>query len=125
MNHEKLTFLIPEKVDKKWGSELIICNNDEYCGKFLNFKKGAKFSMHAHVNKMETFFCLKGKVCVTGIDTENAGRYVRILREGDILHVPRFAFHQIEALEESTIIEFSTHHEDSDSYRVEAGDNQK
>lgn len=26
-------------VDKSWGNELWICNNEKYCGKILNIKK--------------------------------------------------------------------------------------
>ena len=100
-------------------------SNNEYCGKILHFNKGAKFSSHAHIEKLETFFCAYGYVKVTGINTENASEYTLFLQKGDILHVPRFCFHQIEALEESEIIEFSTADDAEDSYRVKPGDSQK
>jgi hypothetical protein len=38
-------------VEKGWGSENIWASNDKYCGKMLNFKTGAKFSMHFHAVK--------------------------------------------------------------------------
>ena len=38
-------------VEKGWGHELIFATNDKYCGKLLNFNKGAKFSMHFHDTK--------------------------------------------------------------------------
>ncbi len=38
-------------VEKGWGSENIWASNDKYCGKMLNFKAGAKFSMHFHAVK--------------------------------------------------------------------------
>ena len=31
------------KIPKGWGHELIIENNELYCGKLLVFKKGAKY----------------------------------------------------------------------------------
>ena len=42
-------------VSKGWGSEFIWESNDLYCGKFLNFKEGARFSMHFHKEKDETW----------------------------------------------------------------------
>ena len=44
-----------EIVKKGWGSEIIFANNEKYCGKVLHFKKGAKFSMHFHKEKEETY----------------------------------------------------------------------
>ena len=44
------------KVDKSWGYELIFSSNDLYCGKLLVFtKKNAKFSMHFHKTKDESW----------------------------------------------------------------------
>ena len=125
MNHPKLNKLTNEIFPKKWGYENIIVNNEEYCGKILHFNAGTKFSNHMHIKKRESFYLLSGKLVVTGINTEDASKYHITLNKGDILDVPRFCFHQIEALEDSDLIEFSTHHEDSDSYRVEKGDSQK
>ena len=42
------------KIKKGWGHELIFASEPEYCGKFLNFNEGAKFSMHYHRDKDET-----------------------------------------------------------------------
>ncbi len=122
--HPKLTKLKPNYIEKGWGFEKILVNNNEYCGKILHFNKGAKFSSHAHIKKLETFFCTKGYLKVTGIDTENAQEYALFLQPGEILDVPRFCFHQIEALEESEIFEFSTPDDPTDSYRVKPGDSQ-
>jgi len=43
-------------VPKGWGEEIIICNHELYCGKLLRFKQGAKFSMHYHMIKDETWY---------------------------------------------------------------------
>ena len=123
--HEKLTKLKPKYVEKGWGYESILVSNDEYCGKILHFNKGAKFSNHAHRDKRESFFCLDGYVKVTGIDTTNAEKYVIFLQKGEVLDIPRLCFHQIEAIEESNIIEFSTKDSPEDNIRVEKGDSQK
>ncbi len=123
--NNELYKVAPQVVDKGWGHEKIIVNNDEYCGKILFFNKGATFSSHFHVKKLETFYCLKGYLKVEGINTTDATPCVMFLRKGEILNVPRLAIHKITALEESEIVEFSTHHDDSDSYRVAPGDSQK
>ena len=58
------------EVEKGWGSETIFATNDLYCGKLLNFKQGAKFSMHMHKVKDETWHVLSGKFVVKIIDTK-------------------------------------------------------
>jgi len=47
-------------IPKGWGREIIIENNEMYCGKILEFKKGCKFSMHFHMEKDETWWVEKG-----------------------------------------------------------------
>lgn len=115
---------IGEVVPKGWGSEVIFANNDMYCGKLLNFKQGAKFSMHFHLMKDETWYVAKGKFMLHWIDTETAARHTELLSVGDVVRNRQGEPHQLEALEESTIFEVSTKHYDSDSYRVEPGDSQ-
>ena len=114
-----------KNVSKGWGEEVWIVNNDEYCGKLLKFNSGARFSMHYHINKEETFFVSKGKLSLKSINLENAEEFTKEINVGDVVDIPRFAPHQLTALEDSEIIEFSTHHEDSDSYRIAKGDSQK
>ena len=56
-------------VEKGWGHELIFATNDLYCGKILSFKKDAKFSMHFHEKKDETWYVMTGEFIVKHIDT--------------------------------------------------------
>lgn len=118
------TFGKPELHEKKWGTEYWIVNNDKFCGKILRFDKGQKFSAHYHIDKQESFYILKGKVKFNWFNLENADRKTKTLMENDVVHIPRNCPHQIEAIVDSTIIEISTHHEDSDSYRIEKGASQ-
>lgn len=99
-------------VPKKWGSEEWIVNRD-YCGKKLLLNKGFRCSMHHHKNKDETFYILKGKVLM---ETNNESR---IMKEGDSILIEPNTKHRFTGLEDSEIMEFSTHHEDEDSYREE------
>lgn len=112
-------------IKKGWGREVIVTNNDEYCGKLLYFDKGKKFSMHFHIDKKETFYVLKGYLRLHYFDLNNADEKQHNLHEGNVIEINRCEPHQIEALEDSIIIEFSTRHEDSDSYRITKGDSQK
>lgn len=112
-------------VEKKWGREIILHNDENYCGKLLQFNKGAKFSMHFHLKKVETFYVNKGKLVLKYIDTRNATTYVKELNVGDVIEIEPSDPHQIFAEEDSEIIEISTQHFDDDSYRIDKGDNQK
>ena len=113
------------KVPKGWGEELIIENNDKYCGKLLIFKAGCKFSMHYHMIKDETWSVDKGEFIYRWIDTETAETHEQHLKVGDIVRQRPGQPHQLEAKTEGTIFEVSTTHSDSDSYRVWKGDSQK
>ena len=111
-------------VPKGWGNELIIENNEMYCGKLLKFKSDCKFSMHYHMDKDETWYVQKGEFLYRWIDTENADMNESILRKGDVVRQRPGQPHQLIALTDGLIFEVSTHHEDSDSYRVMKGDSQ-
>jgi mannose-6-phosphate isomerase-like protein (cupin superfamily) len=112
------------KVDKKWGHELIWATNDKYCGKLMTFKTGAKFSMHFHSEKEETWYVLSGKFTVKCIDTKNASVYEKPLEVGDVWHNPPLLPHQLICHEAGTVIEVSTPDSVEDNYRVQPGDNQ-
>lgn len=112
-------------VEKGWGSEYIWCSNDKYCGKMLNFNKGAKFSMHFHKEKDETWYVMSGKFKVEWIDTSNAEINVVDLAIGDTWRNPPLLPHRIICIEDGTIIEVSTPDSVEDNYRVMPGDSQK
>ena len=114
-----------KKVEKGWGHELIWCSNDKYCGKLLNFNKGAKFSMHFHAEKDETWYVLSGKFVVLHIDTKTALVHEKELSIGDVWRNIPLLPHQIICIEEGTIIEVSTADSVEDNYRVMPGDSQK
>jgi mannose-6-phosphate isomerase-like protein (cupin superfamily) len=100
-----------ERYEKVWGSEEWIVNNDKYCGKILNLSEGYRCSVHHHEKKHETFYVLSGKVLM-----ENNGA-IRLMTQGDVQAVEPFQKHRFSGMELSRIIEFSTHHEENDSYR--------
>ena len=103
---------IMKKASKVWGHEEWIVNRD-YCGKKLVLKKGFRCSMHHHKKKDETFYIIKG-----GVLMESDGKK-KVMKPGDSIHIKPGCKHRFTGLKNSEIIEFSTHHEDSDSYREE------
>ena len=110
-------------VPKGWGFEKWIVNCSEYCGKLLYFVKGKRCSWHYHVIKDEVFYIQSGKILLKYSDQDdldNANEIV--LSRGDNFHVQRGLRHQMIALEDTELFEFSTQHFDSDSHRVIKGD---
>jgi len=103
-------------VKKEWGHEEWIVNNDKYCGKKLVFKEGYHFSMHYHKIKDETFYVLSGTMY---LEMEYEGiKETHLVHPGDIIHILPNMLHRLTALTDASIIEFSTHHMDEDSYRT-------
>ena len=110
-------------VPKGWGFEKWIVNNKEYCGKLLYFVKDRKCSWHYHKLKDEVFYVQSGKIKVYHGNEDDINKAdITILHPGDNFHVYRGLRHQMEALEDTELFEFSTQHFDSDSYRIIKGD---
>jgi mannose-6-phosphate isomerase-like protein (cupin superfamily) len=104
-----------------WGFEKWIENIPEYCGKLLLINEGRFSSMHFHMDKKETMFLNRGDVTLKLIDPEDGTEYNVRLFTGDSILIPQGQPHQIIANEESELIEFSTTHFDSDSFRIYKG----
>jgi quercetin dioxygenase-like cupin family protein len=114
------------KIDKGWGYEVIFSSTENYCGKYLVFSNaGSKFSMHYHLTKDESWNVNRGKFLLRYIDTETATIQEKILEIGNNWHNPPGLPHQLEALEDNSIIvEVSTPDSVEDNYRIFPGDSQ-
>lgn len=100
---------------KEWGEEHWIVNR-EYAGKKMVLYKNHRCSLHFHKIKDETFYIIKGSVLLEINDK------VKVLKPGDSILIKPNDKHRFTGLEESEIIEFSTHHydgDDRDNYRLE------
>lgn len=95
---------------KVWGEEHWIVNKD-YCGKKLVLRRGYRCSIHHHKIKDETFYVIAGRVLMEVNGTR------RLLLPGDRQHIRIGDKHRFTGLEDSEMIEFSTHHMEDDSYR--------
>ncbi len=108
---------------KGWGREVWIVNNDLYCGKILEIARGKRCSLHFHKLKTESFYLRRGRLLVRVKESAEAQTTEEFeLRAGECMDVPRGLVHQMEALEDSELFEFSTQHFDSDSHRLIKGD---
>jgi len=116
---------IQGRVEKGWGFEDIWVSNDLYCSKFMHFNKGARFSMHFHDEKIETWYVMSGRFLVIWIDTADSTIDSKVLEKGDTWHNDRLQPHQLYCEEEGCILEVSTPDSIEDNYRVMPGDSQK
>ena len=105
-----------------WGREAWIVNGDLYCGKILEIDKGKCCSLHFHKLKTESFYLRRGRLKVRIKESPATGCVNEFeLIAGDCLDVPRGLVHQMEALEDAELYEFSTQHFDSDSHCLVRG----
>lgn len=105
-------------VEKSWGYELWLVNNNEYCGKELYFDKpGARTSLHYHVEKRETMYCRNGIFVIAFLTKDGQLDKVK-LDPRQSVEIPRECVHSIICIKPGMLMEFSTTHKDEDSYRV-------
>ncbi len=100
-------------VPKVWGHEKWLENNEKYCSKLLSLKKGYQCSLHYHRVKDEMFLVTKGHVRL------EVGKKVLHMREGNFARILPGTLHRFRGIEDSEILEVSTHHSEKDSYRLE------
>lgn len=110
--------------DRGWGYELWYENLPEYCGKRLVIFPGKKGSFHFHVKKLETMLVIAGVMKLRLADPAKGEEYFQELHPGDSIRIPRGQPHQIICAsgQNLELIEFSTKHEEEDSYRIQKGD---
>ena len=108
---------------KGWGREIWIANSAQYCGKILEIQKGKKCSFHFHMIKTESFYLRAGRLKLRIKESPEAEVIDEfVLEAGDCMDIPIGLVHQMEALEDAELYEFSTQHFDSDSHRLIKGD---
>ena len=103
-------------VPKRWGYEIWICNGEKYCGKKLFLRQGKFCSFHWHDIKDEVLFIESGKIWMNYQRREEEQTCVK-MEAGYAFHVTPGLKHQMHAIEDTMILEFSTQHFDEDSYR--------
>jgi len=97
---------VPYRVEKPWGYELIWARTDRYVGKILHVRAGEVLSLQYHNLKDETLHVLRGEVILRTKPGEVL--IERRFRSGETAHIPPRLIHQIEAVEDSDVLEAST-----------------
>lgn len=101
-------------VEKDWGHEDWIWNG-RYCGKKLLIKKGRATEWVYHRVKDKTLYLESGRVLLTyGWDEELELAATLTLTADMAFHIPPGMFHKVQGLEESRLLELSTHHSEKD-----------
>ena len=106
----------PKITKKEWGYEKEITNAPRYCTKEMGLNKGKRCSLHWHEIKDETFYIHSGRVLMQIVN--KIGSEIRVMLPREFVRIKPGVLHRFSGLEDSVIIESSTHHEDSDSYRI-------
>jgi len=95
---------------REHGTALIDCINREYCKKIIIQLPGQKHPYHFHKKKEEAFQVLQGRLIVNLAGNE------KVLYPGDVLVVPRAAWHGFYTHEGAIFEEVSTTHFNDDSF---------
>ena len=106
-------------VDKVWGKELWIVNNQDYCGKVMVLNQKFRCSIHHHQVKKETFLLISGKILLEIQTSDSLEMDSKIiLTPGMSITIMPYTRHRFTGLNPvSEIIEFSSRHFEHDSYR--------
>jgi len=97
---------LPYRVEKPWGYELIWAQTDRYVGKILHVRAGHILSLQYHNEKDETMYVLSGQLLLR--IREGDETVTRSFEAGESAHIPPGLIHQIEAVEDSDVLEAST-----------------
>ena len=101
-------------VEKTWGKEFWVENNESYCLKLMEVFKECECSLHFHKIKKETFVGLIGTVEL--YIQEEGYKY---LDPGTKFTLEPNTVHKFRGMGDNNLfLEVSTHHDDEDSYRV-------
>lgn len=117
----KVAFANAHKVDKLWGYELWLVNNEKYCAKILKINPGYQCSLHYHKVKDETFYVLTGTVHLEEEYPDRYPRVWRVLIAGDSHRIYPGTPHRFYTTSQTgaTVLEISTHHDEGDVVRLE------
>ena len=92
----------PKIVDKPWGREVWYALTDCYAGKILEVDAGHILSLQKHVVKHETLYLHSGLMRFM-LENETFE-----WKSGEVVTIPPGTVHQMEAVEDSVVLEVST-----------------
>jgi len=112
-----------KEVTKLWGKEEWLVNNEVYCAKYLNLIRGYQCSLHFHKIKDETFYVVEGVVKLEVLKSMQPcdiyNKNTVMMNKGEQFRLRPGTIHRFSAYTpKAKILEISTTHFDSDSYRI-------
>jgi mannose-6-phosphate isomerase len=110
--------VVPRRVEKPWGYELIWADTDLYVGKVLFVRAGQSLSLQFHREKDESWYVESGRAELELGEAGQAALNVEVIAAGAAFHYVPGTVHRVTALEDTTIFEVSTPHLD-DVVRLE------
>jgi mannose-6-phosphate isomerase len=99
--------LVPDRVEKPWGHELIWANTELYVGKILHVRAGHTLSLQYHERKDETIHLLAGEMRLWVGPSVDALELVPFPR-GRSMRLQPGTVHRMEAVTDVDILEAST-----------------
>ena len=99
--------MIPRKVEKPWGYELIYAETEKYAGKVIFVQKGEQLSLQYHKIKDETMYLHRGRAKLEIQDAEGQNQIIE-LSPGESYHIEPGCRHRVTAVEDCEILEVST-----------------
>lgn len=99
--------MIPRKVEKPWGYELIYAETKKYAGKVIFVRKGEQLSLQYHKIKDETMYLYRGSAQLEIQDSEGQSQVIK-LSPGESYHIEAGWRHRLTAVEDCEILEVST-----------------
>ena len=103
--------VMPRRVDKPWGWELIWAETESYVGKLLFVRAGQSLSLQYHEVKDEAWLVQEGRA---SLELGEVGGELETfeIATGDCFRYRPGTVHRVTALEDTTILEVSTPHLD-------------
>ena len=99
--------MMPRRVEKPWGHELIWAHTERYIGKILHVKAGHSLSLQYHEQKDETIHLLSGELRFFAGPSRESLQEVRLVA-GESYHITPGTVHRMEAITDVDILEAST-----------------
>jgi mannose-6-phosphate isomerase-like protein (cupin superfamily) len=100
--------VVPRKVEKPWGHELIWAETEQYVGKVLFVKAGESLSLQFHREKDEAWLVQSGRAMLELGSVGDPVLSEEAIAPGAAFRFPPGTVHRVTAIEDTTIVEVST-----------------
>ena len=89
-------------IQKPWGHEIWLAENDKYAGKIIHINKGYRLSLQYHRIKHETLYLHSGLCNIILNDITS------VMNPGECQEIKLGTVHRLEAIDDSELFEIST-----------------